>query len=150
LVKGILDGGQSSNDSLRHERISSQHDKTTSLPFLPHTHGRVGDLVGLLVLRNVKVDSDEDLFSLEGDIGDSELARERHLVDSTYVIYGSDQRDGAEGGCRGDDITIHSYSMIGERAMTTLSRTCHASKIRPPAIFHLMSACLHGLARSNE
>ena len=42
------------------------------------TDGRVGDLVGLLVLRNVKVDPDEDLFALEGDVGDGELAREGH------------------------------------------------------------------------
>lgn len=41
-------------------------------------HGRVSDLVGLLVLRNVKVDPDEDLFALEGDVGDGELAREGH------------------------------------------------------------------------
>jgi hypothetical protein len=44
----------------------------------PLAHGRVGDLVGLLVLRNVEIDPDEDLFALEGDVGDGELAREGH------------------------------------------------------------------------
>lgn len=44
----------------------------------PLAYSRVGDLVGLLVLRNVEIDPDEDLFALEGDVGDGELAREGH------------------------------------------------------------------------
>lgn len=42
--------------------------------FPTRTHSRVSDLVGLLILRNVKVDSDEDLFPLQRDVGDGELA----------------------------------------------------------------------------
>lgn len=59
--------------------ISSAYTLRTAQDLLfVGAHSRVGDLVGLLVLRNVKVDPDEDLFALEGDVGDGELAREGH------------------------------------------------------------------------
>jgi len=42
------------------------------------THGGVGDLVRLLVHRDVEVDSDKNSLSLEGDVLDGKLGGERH------------------------------------------------------------------------
>jgi hypothetical protein len=39
----------------------------------PSTHSRVRDLVGLLVHGNVKVDTHQDLFALELEVGDGEF-----------------------------------------------------------------------------
>jgi hypothetical protein len=81
LLDSILDGRQRSDDSLQRCRTSctvSLYTAHCTRSLICGTYSRVGDLVGLLVLRNVKVDPDEDLFALEGDVGDGELAREGH------------------------------------------------------------------------
>lgn len=53
---------------------------------LPHwpwaiqsTYSRVGDLIGLLVLGNVKVDTDQNFFALQRGVSDGEFAREGHF-----------------------------------------------------------------------
>lgn len=57
ILDGVLDGGEGADDALV-----------------------VGDLgVGLLVEGHVEVDADEDPLVLKVDIGDGELAGERHL-----------------------------------------------------------------------
>lgn len=87
LLDSILDSRQRSDDSLQCQRSQTKNIISYASLFIWHlhrtrpqalAHSRVGDLVGLLVLRNVEIDPDQDLFALEGDVGDGELAREGH------------------------------------------------------------------------
>lgn len=78
------------------------------------TYGGVGDLVGLLVLGNVEVDPDEDLFSLERDVGDGELAGEGHFGRSG-VWYKLKEREDAERQGYERDCEVYISGVSGHR-----------------------------------